>query len=162
MMRLAIRMGNTPFKLILPLTIISFAAVTKYWYTLPVDAPDTMCWGFPFPYVCEGWHTSLSLKIFVVEFFADFLTYLLFWSVMYWGINRMGIKIVVNKVVTTVLWVFAGLVVSGSGIIAANPDNLFYLKRSFEMEVMETGFQFIWQQTPRPDYYRYHPESKNE
>jgi hypothetical protein len=30
------------------------------------------------------------------------------------------------------------------------------------MEIMETGYKFYWQQTERPDYYKYHPKEENE
>lgn len=55
-------MKQLTLKLIIPLTVISFAIFTKWWYALPADAPDTMFHGFPFPFVCEGWHSSMTLQ----------------------------------------------------------------------------------------------------
>jgi hypothetical protein len=60
-------------KLIIPITIISFAFFTKWWYALPVDAPDTMYWGFPFAYIGDGWGSSMTLQIFLIEFISDLL-----------------------------------------------------------------------------------------
>jgi hypothetical protein len=154
-------MKQLTFKLILPLTVISFATITKWWYALPVDAPDTLFAGFPFPFVCDGWHTSMSLQIFVTEFFADLLTYFLFWCILIFCIDRFWTKININKIVTIVLWTLTGLVVSGATLIASNSNNLFYVKRPFDIDIMETGYKFVWQQTVRPDYYKYHPEDKN-
>jgi hypothetical protein len=145
-------MKQLTFKLILPLTVISLAIFTKWWYVLPVDAPDTMLSGFPFPFVGAGWHTSMSLQIFVTEFIADLLTYFLFWFIVVFSVNRFWKKIYMNKVVTIVLWVSAGIVISGASFIASNPDNLFYVKRPFDVEVMESGYKFMWQRTERPDY----------
>jgi hypothetical protein len=150
------------FKLMIPLTVISFATITKWWYALPVDAPDTLFSGFPFPFVCDGWHTSLSLQIFIAELFADLLTYFLFWFLLIYSINRLLIKININKIVTIVLWTMTGLVMIGATLIASDQNNLFYLKRPFDIEIMEVGYKFIWQQTERPDYYKYHPEDKKE
>jgi hypothetical protein len=155
-------MNKLLFRLIFPLTIISFATVTKWWYVLPVDAPDTLFAGFPLPFVCDGWHTSLSLQIFVMEFFVDLLTYFLFWAIVIFSINRFWAKINSPKSVTIVIWVLAGLVVSGASLIASNPDNLFYSKRPFEIGIMETGYKFVWQGPERPDYYKYHPEERKE
>lgn len=47
-------------------------------------------------------------------------------------------------------------------LIASNPNNLFYTKRPFDIEIMETGYKFIWQQTERPDYYKFHPKDSDE
>lgn len=155
-------MKQLTIKLIIPLTVISFSTITKWWYALPVDAPDTMFSGFPFPFVCDGSHTSLSLQIFVTELTIDFLTYFLFWFVVVFCINRFLTKINPHKILTIVLWTLTGLVISGAGLIASNSDNLFFVKRSFDIDIMETGYKFVWQQTERPDYYKYHPEDKHE
>ncbi|EMJ67309.1 hypothetical protein LEP1GSC034_4831 [Leptospira interrogans str. 2003000735] len=44
--------------------------------------------------------------------------------------------------------------------MVSNEDNLFYIKRPFDMKVLETGYEFIWQNTERPDYYKYFPKDK--
>ncbi len=154
-------MKNLTFKLVLPLTIISFALITKWWYALPVDAPDTLFTGFPFPFECEGWHTSLSLQIFVTEFILDFLIYFLFWFTLLFCVHRFCIKIHPQKMLPFVLWTLSGLIISVAILIASNSDHVFYLKRPFEMEVMQTGYKFNWQVIERPDYYQYHPEQNN-
>ena len=77
------QMKQLTLKLIIPLSVISFATLTKWWYALPVDAPGTYLTGFPFPFVCNGWHTSMSLQIFAIEFFVDFLTYFLIWFLVF-------------------------------------------------------------------------------
>ena len=153
-------MKSLTFKIIIPLTIISFATLTKWWYTLPDDAPDTMFTGFPFPFVCNGWHTSLSLQIFIAEFIVDFLTYFILWFVLFYCFNRYITKLKTYKTVTISLWTLSGLIMAFATLIITNKDNLFYVKRPFKMEVMETGFQFGWQNIERPDFYKYRPETK--
>ncbi len=155
-------MKQLTIKLIIPLTIISFAIITKWWYALPVDAPDTMFSGFPFPFVCQGWHTSLSLQIFMTELIIDLLTYFTFWFILVFCSNRFLTKINSHKIVTIVLWTLTGIVISFSGLSLINPDNLFFLKRPFAIEIMDTGYTFIWQDTIHPDYYKYHPKDKKE
>jgi len=155
-------MKSLTFKIIIPLTIISFATLTKWWYALPVDSPDTMFTGFPFPFVCEGWHTSMSLQIFVTEFIADLLTYFLSWFILAFYINRFVVKLKIYKAVTIVLWTLSGLIIAFATLLAANKNNLFYIKRPFKMEIMETGMQFGWQHIERPEFYKYHPEARRQ
>lgn len=145
-------MKQLTWKLILPLTVISFGTITKWWYALPVDAPDTLYSGFPFPFVGDGWHTSMSLQIFVLELFADFLIYFLFWFTVIFCVNKFWTKIKTNKIVTIGLWTISGLIIIGASCIASFPEHIFYIKRPYDMEIMETGFKFVWEHTDRPDY----------
>ena len=48
------------------------------------------------------------------------------------------------------------------GFLASNPDNLFKVKRDFDIEVMYSGYKFAWQNIERPEYSKYRPEEKNE
>lgn len=151
-------MKQLTWKLILPLTVISFATITKWWYTLPVDAPDTLYSGFPFPFVGDGWHTSMSLQIFVIELIADILIYFLIWFAVVFNINKYLTKIKTYKVVTIGLWAITGILILGASFIARSPEHIFYFKRPYNMEIMETGYKFVWQHTERPDFNKYHPE----
>jgi hypothetical protein len=146
------------WKLILPLTVISFGTITKWWYTLPVDAPDTLYSGFPFPFAGAGWHSSMSLQIFVLELIVDFLIYFLLWFAIVFSINKYLTKIKTYKIVTIGLWTISVIIILGASYIASFPEHIFYFKRPYEMEIMETGYKFIWQKTERPDYYKYHPK----
>lgn len=56
------------------------------------------------------------------------------------------------------LWTLSGFIIAFATLPAVNKDNIFYLKRPFSMEVMETGLKFGWQQVERPDFYKYNPE----
>jgi hypothetical protein len=56
------------YKRIIPLTIISFLLVTKWWYVLPIDSPHSIMIGFPLAYSCKGWHTSMSEQYFIINF----------------------------------------------------------------------------------------------
>jgi len=145
-------MKQLTWKLILPFTVISFGTIAKWWYALPVDAPDTLYSGFPFPFVGDGWHTSMSLQIFVLELFADFLIYFLFWFTVIFCVNKFWTKIKTNKIVTIGLWTISGLIIIGASCIASFPEHIFYFKRPYDMEIMETGFKFVWEQTDRPYY----------
>ena len=137
-------------RLALPLTVISFGTITQWWYALPFDAPETMLKGFPLAYTCSGWHTSLSIQLFLFEFVVDFSFYFLFWFLLLFSFDRFLLKIRTNKSIAVVLWTIASLFISLGAFIAVDKNNIFYLKRSFKMEVLATGIDFIWQTTVRP------------
>ena len=149
------------FTLVIPLTIISFAFFTKWWYALPEDAPDTMFIGFPFPYVGDGWGSSMSLQYFAIEFIADLLTYFAFWFLLAALIDRFLIKIKLNKALTIILWCFSGLIISGAVFIASVFESNFYLTRDFKMEVLDSGFNLPLEHKQRPDLNKYHSENKS-
>ena len=86
------------WRLTLPLTIISFGLFTKWWYVLPVDAPDTMMAGFPFAFVGDGWFTSMSVQIFLIELCADFIIYFLFWLVIVFFAKRILTHFTISKI----------------------------------------------------------------
>ena len=148
------------WKLILPLTIISFATCTKWWYVLPVDAPDTMLTGFPFPFVGPGWHTSMSLQIFMTEFIIDILVYFAFCFLLIYCIDRYLRRIKVSKPLAIILLTFSGLIVTGTLFIASDSTNIFNVKRPWKMDVMTTGYKFTWQHQERPDFNKYDPRKK--
>lgn len=141
-------------KIIIPLTIISFTVFTKYWYALPVDAPDTIFTGFPLAYSCPGWHTSMSLQIFIKEFIVDILTYFTFWFVLLYLVNQFLIKIKTYKWLTIILWTTSVLIIGYGTLLAFNKDNLFYVKRPFEMQVLKTEYKFIWQKFEQTGAFR--------
>jgi hypothetical protein len=152
-------MKNLAFKLAFPLSVISFAVITKWWYAMPVDAPETMFTGFPLAYSCRGWHTSLSLQVFVIEFLIDFLFYFLCWLIVLYVIDRFVRKLKANRIMTISLWSLSGIIICLAIWIAANKDNLFYFKRPFDMRVLETGCQFLWHQPDWPYKIEYFPKT---
>jgi hypothetical protein len=155
-------MKQLTIKLVIPLTVISFLTFTKWWYILPVDAPDTMCSGFPLLSVCDGWHTSGSLQFFMTECAVNFLTFFLFWFATIYCVDRFLTKIKTYKILTIVLYILTGLLLVLTTFIVTLPENVFKFKRNFDMEVVVTGNKFNWQNTERPDYYKYYPEDKQK
>ena len=143
------------FRCTLPLTVLAFGVFTKWWYALPVDAPDSLLVGFPWPYVCEGWHTSMSLQLFLMEGTADFLVYFLTISLLISIFERLGITFHRNRSTTIILWSTAGLLITYAIILVSISNTIHYVKRPFDMKVLETGYRFIWQQTERPDYNKF-------
>ena len=146
--------------IILPLTIISFATFTKWWYVLPDDAPDTMMAGFPLAFVSDGWHTSMSLQIFLFEFIVDFLIYFLFWFLLIFIIDRYLTQIKVSKILRMLLWTLSALIFTVAIIIASMPDQIIKVKRDWDMQIMTTGYKLTWKNQERPDFNKYAPRKK--
>ena len=155
-------MKRLSWTIILPLSIISLTIFTKWWYILPVDAPDSMMYGFPIPYSCNGWHTSLSYQIFIFEFIVDLLIHFAFWFVVAFLINRLIIKIRLHKIIVIVLLSIAGLFAGGLILIASNSTNLFYFKRQFDIEILETGYRFMWDGYSRPENFDFDEYERNK
>ncbi len=147
-------------RFILPIAIISFGTFTKWWYVLPVDAPDTMMVGFPFAFAADGWATSLYLQIFILELVTDFLIYFLFWFVIIIFINRLIIQIKIPNILTGILWILAAILFSCAILIASNPDQEFKIKRDWDMQILVTGYKLTWTYQDRPDFRKFHPGKK--
>lgn len=136
-------------KLTIPLSVLLFSTITKWWYTFPDDAPDTIFEGFPMIYKGPGWHTSLCLQIFIIPLFIDLITYtVITWLIVYL-VNRFVIAVKIHKIVSMVLYVTATIWGAVYMLIAANPDNAWYINRPWRVQVLDTGYQFAWQQPDR-------------
>lgn len=138
------------WKLVLTLTLLSFVILRKWWYVFPVDGPESMMSGFPLPYICDGWHTSMSNQFFVMEMILDLLLYFMFWFLGILFINSI-VKIKMPKILTIVLMMFNVMILCFFIFIARMPENVFKMKRDFDMEIKKTGYNFIWENTQRPE-----------
>lgn len=153
-------MKHLTWKLVLPLTVISFVSFTKWWYVLPVDATDTMMYGFPLAFMADSWHTSMSYQFFISEFISDLAIYFLFWLLLVFIIDRFIQKITFSKILTTLLLTTSGLIVVASIFLGSMPEHIYMLKRDFDYELMTSGPKYIWKWQPRPDLNKYKTEEK--
>ncbi|MFN6378308.1 MAG: hypothetical protein ACK4WD_03475 [Flavobacteriales bacterium] len=131
------------WKLVLPLTILSFVMITKSWYVAFIDGPHEVLKGFPLPYVCRGWHTSMSLQIYVLELVVDLLTYFTFWFLVIFSIHRFVVPIHISKILFRTLLVLSVLALIGVGFILADPNHIYKLHRKDEMVIEKTGVYLI-------------------
>ena len=138
------QMKQLVLKLVIPLTIITFVVFTKWWYTLPIDAPETTMYGFPFPFMGNGWHTSGSTQFFVIEFIIDILVYFSFWFVLVFIFHRFCNIKQVSKILYITLSVISiiFIILIGFWLILTYRENVFYFKRPFDMEIIKSGFIF--------------------
>jgi hypothetical protein len=140
------------WRLIIPLTIISFGTVTKWWYVLPVDAPDTMMIGFPLAFAGDGWFTSMSFQIFILEFIIDFTVYFLFWFLTVFFISRYFTRLSISKTLTKVMWTLAILITIFWSAFFSVVEKVIVLKRDWHMQVVKTGYKFTFTHKDRPDF----------
>jgi hypothetical protein len=75
-------------------------------------------------------------------------------------VDQYLIKIKPGRVLTTSLWILSIVILGLQTLMWSNSDNIFYMKRSYKMEVLTTGHQFIWDNVHRPDYNIYRPKKK--
>jgi hypothetical protein len=132
--------------------------VTKWWYVIPVDGPDKMYWGFPFPFLGEGFHTSMSFQFFVVEFVADLIFYFLVWLCFFYLISKINSISNVSNFLLKTVWSLSFLLGIGFIILVSNSNPIFRFKRDYDWKILGTGHVFIWQETPRPDINQYHKD----
>lgn len=143
------------FKIALPLSLISFVALTKWWYVLPIDAPDTLMSGFPLPFICDAWYTSMALQIFVIELIIDFFVYFIIWSTLIFLIYRFIHKFTISKRLSIAIYVLTALILTPVVLIWSLPENIYRIKRDFDIQVLETGFKFGWSNIERPNLETY-------
>lgn len=154
------KLKNKFLNLIIPLTIISMWSINKWWYVSVEDGTDEILTGFPLPFVCRGFHTSMSLQIFTGEFLIDFLVYFSFWWLIIFLFTRYTKFEKLRKWMILSLRIPAILITVFYTIVIINPNNIFSMKRTFNMEIMDTGTRYFGASVEQPDYYKYHPERR--
>ncbi|MFM2134712.1 MAG: hypothetical protein RL021_112 [Bacteroidota bacterium] len=135
----------------IPKAILTAALFTKWWYAVPVDGPDKFYWGFPLAFVGEGFQTSMSLQVFLLEFVVDFLFYVFCWMVLRQFFKRMNIRHSLNKRIYRATWILSFLVVSVYSSLVAASSPVIHWKRPYQWNVKATGYIFIWERTPLVD-----------
>lgn len=127
------------FRLILPLTLISFGIITKWSYGIVIDGPDQFLYGFPLIYKCSGFHTSLSTQYFLTEMIIDLLIYFLFWLTITWLISRFW-KINISKRISKKFWIVFGILFLGFAYISNDLDDRYLIKRNFDVKIIDSGY----------------------
>ena len=135
--------------LVLPLTIILLGTITKWRYVYVEDGPDDFLIGFPLTFICSGWHTSMSLQIFIAELIFDFFVYFVFCLTIVKLADRLIKPININKYFKFGLYGLATLTLIFYGLVFSNPDNIFEIKRDFKYREIRNGYKFMWQQDKR-------------
>ncbi|BDD10324.1 hypothetical protein FUAX_27560 [Fulvitalea axinellae] len=130
---------------VIPATLLSFLFVTKWWFAYPEDAPESFLYGFPLPYKCDGWHTSMSYQIFILELLFDLSVYFLFWLSIFWLIHRRFPEFRINKTLRRIFLSFNVFIVTFNLLVSSASEHVFSLNRDFRIDTKETSIFFFWQ-----------------
>lgn len=126
------------FHLILPISLISFGIITKWWYGIVIDTKDVFFYGFPMIYKCEGFHTSMSTQYFLTEMAVNFLTYFIFWIIVISIINLFW-KIKIPKSIYKTFWIAYCILLLGFILMSRDFDDRYFLKRNFNIKIYDSG-----------------------
>ena len=140
-------MKSLTWKLILPLAVILFFSFSRWVCAKVVDAPNSILQGFPLPYTCPGWGSSMSIQFFVAEFVIDLLVYFFFFFIAIYLVNRFICRVRVHKVAVITLYIIAGFALSLQ-VLMYSIDTTFYLHRSFDIKIIQSTYGFFWQNRP--------------
>ncbi|CAL2106059.1 conserved membrane hypothetical protein [Tenacibaculum sp. 190524A02b] len=141
------------FRQTLPLTLISFGIITKWWFGIAIDAKDVFFYGFPLIYKCEGFHTSLSTQYFLTEMTINFLTYFAFWLIVTLIISRLW-KINIPKLICKIFWVGFGVFFLGFIYLSNDLDDRYKIKRDFDIKIFDSGITMFGIHSTDREKYR--------
>lgn len=142
--------------LAVPLTIILFILLTKWWIVQVVDAGDCIAYGFPLIYKSPAFHTSMAEQYFITELLFDLLVYFLVIVALLLAVNKYLSQIKFKKSLSLVLYIIAGLLVSIQVIFSTIFETNFLIKRDFDIEVKQTGIKFYFYENERDTYNQLH------
>lgn len=151
-------MKSVIFRFTLPLTIITFLLLTKWWYGIAIDAKDVFFYGFPFIHKCEGFHTSMSTQYFLVEMVVNFLIYFATWLLIT-SILYKFIKFKIPKLMSNIFWICFGVLFSLMFYLSFEFDDRYLIKRDFKVEIFDSGFTIF--QTNSKERNKYIDELNN-
>lgn len=143
---------NKPVLNCLYLTILSFFAITKWWYVLVVDGTDEVMYGFPFIYTCRGFHTSLSSQYFILELVVDFSIYYIFWMSFNYLFTKYVYSFTLKKWLQNILLLTCGLILALQIFMNSIGDNVYSFYRNFDYTYFTSGVDFFGVQNGRPNY----------
>lgn len=146
----------------IPLAVIAMLLVTRWWYVLIDGEMTEFLYGFPLPFICSAWHTSMAYQIFIFEFILDLISY---WAICFLVLTltrSIWKGFYIHKSIAISIMVFAGLITGFLGwSLFSTSDHLYYLERPWpgnSIEFMESGTTFIFQKQVQPDLNKFHPE----
>lgn len=142
--------------LVFPLTIIVFILFSKWWIVDVIDGTDGIMYGFPFIYKSPAFYTSMAEEYFITELIVDFIIYFGIISGIFYLVNRFIFEIKIRKIVSIILFIMALPLISLELLIACMPENKFSIKRDFDIEIKQTGFEFPFNENDSKEFGNYH------
>ena len=140
-------------KIVLPLAILSNLLVTKWRFGIVLDGTDEFLYGFPFISRCRGFATSLSTQYFIMELLLNFTMKLLFWGILAILFKMQLLSLKIHKWVVGTFYAVFAICAIFFGVVSNRLDDYYLIKRPFEVEVLDTGYIFLWQSPPDRSNY---------
>lgn len=148
------------FSVVFPLTFISYFLFDKWWYVLIIDAVDVNMHGFPLINCSPTLTTSMEFEYYVFETIINVSSFFTFWLLIVFSINRFIKPIFISNLIGKICSVLLGLYLIGFTYFSIEFNTRFYFKRDWDIEIMDSGFEWIWQSPPTLDLNKYRPEKK--
>ena len=95
----------------------------------------------------------MSLQFFTIVFLADFAIYFSIILVLVLVFLKWLPTNKTHKIFTKTVWVLTLILLIGFGFIVTTSNPIFHTKRNYNWHVLTTGHVWIWQSTPRPNFY---------
>ena len=144
-------------RLILPLSLIFFILITKWWL-VETELPVNYLYGFPLPYTAACVSGNGCIQYFIIPLLIDLAAYFFAVLLITWLIHRFN-RLRIPKAIGYILWAINVLYYTPSVAYKnANASTEFYVQREFKVfRTLETGFIFVWEDDPVIDYSKYKP-----
>ena len=143
-------MKTLTLKLVLPLTIILFFVINKWWYVDVIDGTDEIMYGFPLIYTCDAFHTSLASQYFVLEYILDLLVYfLIIWTIVYALYKWFNLKSISKSVFYGLLFICIPIAFTQI-VMFVVLDNTFDWIRDFDIIYKTSGVDLFFKFKERP------------
>ncbi|GAB5557449.1 MAG: hypothetical protein SchgKO_16620 [Schleiferiaceae bacterium] len=125
------------WNIVLPLTFISFTAVTQWWEYSVDGGPKEVLWGFPFPMSRPNYHSGLD--IFLMSGILNFTVYLLICTALVFGIYKWKGSLSIPAPFNHGFKFIAGLHLCTTIIFASNPGNQIHWEQNVDLTVFQKG-----------------------
>jgi hypothetical protein len=145
------------FRLVFPLTFISYMIFEKWWYVLVFDGPDKTVYGFPLINCSQSFATSLQFYYYVFETVVNITVFSLFWFAIIFIFDKYIKPITISKLFAKISIVLLCFYLIGFTYFSIELDNQFFIKRDFEVKVIDKGYHFIWTDF-KPNYSKINVE----
>ena len=144
-------MKSLIFRFVIPITLISFGVVTKWWYGYAIDAKEVFSYGFPLIYKSEGFHTSGSEQYFILELLGNLITYFFIWLIITIIIKKFW-EIKIPNRISNIFWIGFSVFIIAFTFITIDLEDVYFSKRKFKYKIYDSGIS-IFEQTPSRENY---------
>jgi hypothetical protein len=144
-------------RLILPLSLIFFILITKWWF-VETELPINYLYGFPLPYTAACVGGNGCVQYFIIPLAIDIAVYFLALLLVTWLVHRFN-PLRIPRAIGYILWAINVLYyIPSVAYKNMNASTEFYTQREFRVfRTLETGFIFVWEDDPVIDYSKYRP-----